>query len=446
MGVGDALGSIFGGGNDYKYQMPPTLGPPRQPGESAQDYSNRTNQVYQNQNQDYTSAINRSMGNTQIPNSNLLDYGAANQTLGQQSSLAQQLLAQGRGEGPNPALDQLHMTTDQNARQASAMAASQRGINPALAARMAGQNVASTNQQAAGQAGLQSAQQQLGAQQAAGGLLGNISQQQAAQANAQGQAGLNLMTANTNQEAIRRQSQLAYQKQIQDMYNSMNAVNAGVSSQNASTNLQYGMGAMSGLSSALQSGAMALNKGGEVTNPFMENVKRKHMADGGMANYMNYQQDPMAAFYGQLGLSGQIANKTGEGAAKSEKGISSGLSSILGKAFSGSPQMGDFGASSMGGMDSLAMASSGGKVNGKAKVKGDSETNDNVPAMLSPGEIVIPRSATSSAEDAHAFLDSIIRKHEGPDFKDVAKAKEKFHKMAHGGEMSSCGYCYGGMS
>ena len=34
---------------------------------------------------------------------------------------------------------------------------------------------------------------------------------------------------------------------------------------------------------------------------------------------------------------------------------------------------------------------SGGNIPGKASVKGDSYSNDTVPAMLSPGEIVIPR-------------------------------------------------------
>jgi hypothetical protein len=37
--------------------------------------------------------------------------------------------------------------------------------------------------------------------------------------------------------------------------------------------------------------------------------------------------------------------------------------------------------------------SNGGTINGRAKVSGDSRVNDTVPAMLSPGEIVIPRSA-----------------------------------------------------
>lgn len=42
----------------------------------------------------------------------------------------------------------------------------------------------------------------------------------------------------------------------------------------------------------------------------------------------------------------------------------------------------------------------GGVVPGKAKVKGDDERNDTVPAMLSPGEIVIPRTVVQKGEKA----------------------------------------------
>lgn len=50
----------------------------------------------------------------------------------------------------------------------------------------------------------------------------------------------------------------------------------------------------------------------------------------------------------------------------------------------------------MGSAAALLAASKGGYVPGKAQVHGDSLANDNVPAMLSPGEIVIPRSVLNS--------------------------------------------------
>lgn len=60
--------------------------------------------------------------------------------------------------------------------------------------------------------------------------------------------------------------------------------------------------------------------------------------------------------------------------------------------------MGMFGMGSMGSM------SDGGRVPGKAKVFGDDERNDTVPAWLSPGEIVIPRSIATkpNADDGAA--------------------------------------------
>jgi hypothetical protein len=49
----------------------------------------------------------------------------------------------------------------------------------------------------------------------------------------------------------------------------------------------------------------------------------------------------------------------------------------------------------------------GSVVPGKAKVDGDSYDNDTVPALLSPGEIVVPRSAAKDPEKAAAFAKSV---------------------------------------
>jgi hypothetical protein len=47
----------------------------------------------------------------------------------------------------------------------------------------------------------------------------------------------------------------------------------------------------------------------------------------------------------------------------------------------------------------------GGEIEGTAPFKGDTEENDIVPIMASPGELVIPRSKMSDAESAKAFID-----------------------------------------
>lgn len=54
--------------------------------------------------------------------------------------------------------------------------------------------------------------------------------------------------------------------------------------------------------------------------------------------------------------------------------------------------------------------SNGGEVDGHAPMRGDHPMNDNVPAMLSPGEIVIPRSFAHDPKLAKAFIDYIVRK------------------------------------
>lgn len=57
--------------------------------------------------------------------------------------------------------------------------------------------------------------------------------------------------------------------------------------------------------------------------------------------------------------------------------------------------------------------SEGGPVPGKAPVAGDSPKNDNVPAVLSPGEVVIPRSIMNSSEPgeaAKAFVEALMQK------------------------------------
>lgn len=77
-------------------------------------------------------------------------------------------------------------------------------------------------------------------------------------------------------------------------------------------------------------------------------------------------------------------------ASRSEQG-----SNDLGKLYSASAQAG------MGGM------SDGGPVPGRPQMFGDDEANDTVPAMLSPGEIVIPRSHAGSPEAAAEFVRSL---------------------------------------
>jgi hypothetical protein len=52
----------------------------------------------------------------------------------------------------------------------------------------------------------------------------------------------------------------------------------------------------------------------------------------------------------------------------------------------------------------------GGHVPGKASVSGNSIKNDTVPAVLSPGEIVVPRTHAQDPEKAKAFVAAVLAK------------------------------------
>lgn len=80
-------------------------------------------------------------------------------------------------------------------------------------------------------------------------------------------------------------------------------------------------------------------------------------------------------------------------------------------------------STSFGGLASSLM-SKGGEVPGRPEVFGDDERNDTVPAKLSPGEIVIPRSHAGSPEDAAAFVRAL-------------QARGGVQHMADGGEAGS---------
>lgn len=59
--------------------------------------------------------------------------------------------------------------------------------------------------------------------------------------------------------------------------------------------------------------------------------------------------------------------------------------------------------------DAMMLASHGGSVPGMPKVPGDSPKNDTVPALLSPGEIVVPRTAAHNPNTALSFIKHLHR-------------------------------------
>lgn len=73
----------------------------------------------------------------------------------------------------------------------------------------------------------------------------------------------------------------------------------------------------------------------------------------------------------------------------------------------------------------------GAEVEGKAKYKGDTRSNDTVPAMLSPGEIVLPRTVAQSdnaPEKAKKFVEA-IKKQKRPSPKAYAQALARLQEL-----------------
>jgi hypothetical protein len=85
-----------------------------------------------------------------------------------------------------------------------------------------------------------------------------------------------------------------------------------------------------------------------------------------------------------------------------------------------------YGAGALGQVGAAALKKAhGGRINGTAPYDGDTLKNDVVPANLSPGEIVIPRSAAGSKKDAKSFIEALTDWDEEPSYSKVLKARSK---------------------
>jgi hypothetical protein len=236
MSIGNFMGDIVGGNSDYHVNNP-----------YSQD------------------ALTQTLANS-------------GQIFGQQQGLANMLLAQSQGQGPNPAQLQYQQNAESAIQNNAGLLASQRGLNPALAARMASQNAAQM----------------------------------------QG-------TAAQNSAVMQAQQQLAAQNQLQNLYGTM--------------------------------GNQQLSQQGQITG----------------------------ANLGAQKINADVASGNAANAAKQGGSFLNGA-----------------------GTAAMALLSRGGTVPGRPMVTGDSTRNDTVPAMLSPGEIVIPRSKASDPELAKEFIDHLM--------------------------------------
>lgn len=118
------------------------------------------------------------------------------------------------------------------------------------------------------------------------------------------------------------------------------------------------------------------------------------------------------------------------------------MAAMPGTAAAGAGAGGGAGAGVGAALGALA-ASKGGEIPGKAKVEGDSPKNDTVPAILSPGEIVLPRSVSKDPEAAKKFVEAIRQKNaKATSYGKVLEAHRNIAtRLAHLERL-----CYGGMS
>lgn len=355
---------------------------------------------YQNADQlnQATAGVNQQLMNQQgLQNQLGAQNGLGNQSsvYNQQQGLANALMAQSQGAGPNPAQAQLAQNTGANVSNQAALMAGQRGAsaNPALIAREAAQQGAATQQNAVGQAATLQAQQQLAAQQQLQQQQQNLAGLATQQAGQQIQGQNTLTGQNLNQ-----------QQAIMGSLSQQNATQAGITNtqqagQNALNegNQKEANTILNSIPQAAGSALSLLAGGGEVKNPKLGAVGSDHRFPE-HAMLPPHLKSIATLYHGDSYKTHSYQEQTK-------------------MAYGGETSVGE-------------KLKQGGGVPGKAKVKGDSLKNDTVAAKLSPGEVVLPRSVMQSDDPASAAAQFVegIQKKKGADtgkhqaeFKDALK-------------------------
>jgi len=435
------LGSIFGGGaNNASFTAGST---PIQSATVVNPIYNSTYGGLQSQTQsglDQQQALVNALG---------AQNGVGNQSsvYAQQQGLANQLGAMAQGAGPNPALAQLNQTTGQNIQQQAALMAGQRGAgsNVGLEARQAAQQGAAVQQNAVGQAATLRANQQLAAisalQNQQSQLANTAGAQVGEQASALGTLNNQTQSAQNNYLAgitAQNQAQLAntqqYNQAAVSQQNSMNSANSSIAGINAQNEAATSRGLLNGVSSAIglaEGGSVPkMSAGGFFDNEpssqqspglFGGNTKAPSSSGGALGDRSPLLGALAGLFVAQGGTipnkkemyasGGVAANSQNAKPLMKERYDGKGPKSRIGRSLKSgkSPQLMTSQGLAQGGM-ALDMKV-GGHVPGKAVVGGakDSYSNDIVDAKLSPGEIVLPRSVTKSADPVRASAEFVAR-------------------------------------
>ena len=296
----------------------------------------------------------------------------AQSAIGSQQALMQALANQGGIQNQSNILGQQQGLA--NMLGAQALGA---GPNPAMAqlAQTTGQNIAAQNALMAGQRG-------------AGANVGLMAREAA-------QQGAGIQQQAVGQAAtMRAQQQLAAEQALQNQQAQM----AGLTSQQVGQQMAA-TGGLGQLTQTQQQTLLQALQGYNAAN--IQNAAQANQANVGIQQGMEK---------GQMGLLGGVLSGVSgiPFMGLADGGMVDGPKTYLGQYFSNKAK---------GGMiHGETLAAKGKLVPGKAQVKGDSLKNDNVPAMLSPGEVVIPRSVMQSSDpvtNAARFVHSVMQKNKG---------------------------------
>lgn len=341
---------------------------------------------------------------------NLLNALQAQGGISNQEQVYNQLQQIAAGQGPNPAQAQLAQATGANVANQAALMAGQRGAgaNVGLLARQAAQQGAQTQQQAVGQAASLQAQQALNAIGQAGGMAqAQTGQQLQAQQ-------LAAQTALQNQAAL-QQANAAYSEQQVQM-----AKGVGENSKS----LLGGIANLGASALGLGGGGGGKAHGGEISR---SDSQASDAMDFGSAipqssTPMSFEPakgetpepksaSAVARFLSRFGAGlGNSAPSADGGASYTQIQNPAQMQTVSPIATMGmAPQY----AMRAHGGDVGSALKAGGHVPGKAGFAGDDQRNDTVHAMLSPGEVVIPRSVMNSndpSEGAKRFVAALQAK------------------------------------
>lgn len=394
----------------------------------------------------------------------------------QQQAFTNALQTQAAGGGLSVATAMLNNNAQTISNNASAMAAGARGVNPGLALKNATQVGTDATQQAASQGVAARMQEQMNAQQQLGGQLNTMmgqglqAQQQKDIVNsgvASGNADRSSKTAGgLVNSAMGAAAMLSDERAKTDVKDGTGDAQAMLDSISAKT-YEYKDPAQPGAGEgqhtspmaqdlektpmgasmvqdtpdgkvvdygkgfgALMAGMAALNKRFDALEGKKSADEPQKMAAGGQVQQdaiPGLQKVDLASKNPDPKASPEQDKMAQQGMAKVGGGLIDSLSAMFGPDQAAGAASGMGGG--MGGASMMAAMSKGGAVEvpGKAKVRGDSTQNDTVKALLSPGEVVIPRSVMNSKDPAAAaakFVAAIAAK-SGEGMKSKPKSKGK---------------------